>query len=164
MKSFVDENLGLDFTSPKVKNLKEIIKIIKEKELNDENCGKLLYIISEKLDFGKNVYKDKLDKKIDKIYFNINEEKQIKNSENEDENINNENYDKNNNIISNLSSDDLSIEKLDNKDKNKIINSLEFDNLLYNLLENNYDNNFTINSDIRNDPIFIQGILSQTNL
>ena len=53
LKSFKDEELGLDFTSPYVKDLKDIIKIIKEKESNNQNCGKLLYIISEKLSFGK---------------------------------------------------------------------------------------------------------------
>ena len=57
LKSFKDEQLGLDFTSPHVKNLKDIIEIIKEKELIIENSGKLLYIISEKLSFGKNPYK-----------------------------------------------------------------------------------------------------------
>ena len=128
LKSFEDEKLGLDFTSPNVNSLKDIIKIIKDKELNDENCGKLLYIISKKLDFGKNVYKEKLDKKIDKKDFNIKEENQLKNCEDKIEYINNENNNKNNNcIINNLSSDDLSIENLDNKDENQILNSLEFD-------------------------------------
>ena len=45
LKDFKDEELGLDFTSPNVKGLKDIIKIIKEKEFNSENCGKLLFII-----------------------------------------------------------------------------------------------------------------------
>ena len=55
LKSFKDEELGIDFTSPNVKNLKDIIRLIKEKEeesLSDCN-EKLLYIISEKLSFGK---------------------------------------------------------------------------------------------------------------
>ena len=57
LKTFKDEELGLDFTTPNVKSLKDIIKIIKEKESNSENCGKLLFIISEKLSFGKNTSK-----------------------------------------------------------------------------------------------------------
>ena len=54
LKYFKDEELGLDFTTPNVKSLSDIIKIIKEKESNSENSGKLLFIISEKLSFGKN--------------------------------------------------------------------------------------------------------------
>ena len=57
LKTFKDEELGLDFTTPNVKSLNDIIKIIKEKESNSENCGKLLFIISEKLSFGKNTSK-----------------------------------------------------------------------------------------------------------
>ena len=53
LKTFKDEELGIDFTTPNVKNLNDIIKIIKEKELISENYGKLLFIISEKLSFGK---------------------------------------------------------------------------------------------------------------
>ena len=53
LKSFKDEELGLDFTSPYVKDLNDIIVIIKKKELNSANCEKLLYIISEKISFGK---------------------------------------------------------------------------------------------------------------
>ena len=45
LKTFKDEELGLDFTTPNVKSLNDIIIIIKEKELIFENCGKLLYII-----------------------------------------------------------------------------------------------------------------------
>ena len=41
LKSFKDEELGLDFTSPYVKDVKDIIKIIKEKESINQNCGKL---------------------------------------------------------------------------------------------------------------------------
>ena len=40
-----------------MKGLKDIIKIIKEKDFNSDNCGKLLFIISEKLSFGKNLSK-----------------------------------------------------------------------------------------------------------
>ena len=63
LKTFKDEELGLDFTTPNVKNLNDIIKIIQQKELISENCGKLLYIISEKLSFGKNPPKNAIIKK-----------------------------------------------------------------------------------------------------
>ena len=63
LKTFKDEELGLDFTTPNVKNLNDIIKIIQQKELVSENCGKLLYIISEKLSFGKNPPKNAIIKK-----------------------------------------------------------------------------------------------------
>ena len=65
LKYFKDEELGLDFTTPNVKSLSDIIKIIKEKESNSENSGKLLFIISEKLSFGKNT--SKTSKKMKKI-------------------------------------------------------------------------------------------------
>ena len=63
LKYFKDEELGIDFTTPNVKSLSDIIKIIKEKESNSENCGKLLFIISEKLSFGKNPSKTPKKKK-----------------------------------------------------------------------------------------------------
>jgi hypothetical protein len=58
LKSFKDEKLGLDFTSDNINKLKDIITIIKQKEKNesllDNNINKkLLFIISEKLSFGK---------------------------------------------------------------------------------------------------------------
>jgi len=42
-----------------VKNLKDIIKIVKQKELNSKYYSKLLYIISEKIYFGKNIKRKK---------------------------------------------------------------------------------------------------------
>ena len=45
LKSFKDEKLGIDFTTPNIANLNDIIKIIKEKEQNSENFRKLFYII-----------------------------------------------------------------------------------------------------------------------
>ena len=68
LKYFKDEELGIDFTTPNVKSLSDIIKIIKEKESNSENCGKLLFIISEKLSFGKNP--PKTPRKIDENKLN----------------------------------------------------------------------------------------------
>ena len=64
LKSFKDEELKLDFTSPHVNDLKDIIKIIKEKELINESCGNLLYIISEKTSFGQKIRKQKINKKL----------------------------------------------------------------------------------------------------
>ena len=42
-----------------MKNLKDIIKIVKQKELNSKYYSKLLYIISEKIYFGKNIKREK---------------------------------------------------------------------------------------------------------
>ena len=42
-----------------MKNLKDIIKIVKQKELNSKYYSKLLYIISEKISFGKNIKRKK---------------------------------------------------------------------------------------------------------
>ena len=67
LKYFKDEELGIDFTTPNVKSLSDIIKIIKEKESNSENCGKLLFIISEKLSFGKNPSKTPKKKEVNKL-------------------------------------------------------------------------------------------------
>ena len=75
LKTFKDEELGLNFTTPNVKSLKDIITIIKEKELIFENCEKLLYIISEKLSFGKNPCKKKLKN-------SVNIKKEIHNTNN----------------------------------------------------------------------------------
>ena len=90
LKYFKDEELGLDFTTPNVKSLKDIIEIIKEKESNSENCGKLLFIISEKLSFGKNT--SKTHKK--------NEENKLNNCERQNES-NSVDYSDNYNYINN---------------------------------------------------------------
>ena len=42
-----------------MKNVKDIIKIVKQKELNSKYYSKLLYIISEKIYFGKNIKRKK---------------------------------------------------------------------------------------------------------
>ena len=95
LKTFKDEELGLNFTTPNVKSLKDIITIIKEKELNSRNCEKLLYIISEKLSFGKNPCKKKLKNSV-----NIKKEINLNNLEYKNENFNTNNYihNTNNNI------------------------------------------------------------------
>ena len=55
LKEFKDDSLGLDFTLDSVKNLNDIIKIVKKKELESlsNTKDKLLFILSEKLHFGR---------------------------------------------------------------------------------------------------------------
>ena len=55
LKDFKDDSLGLDFTLDSIKNLKDIINIVKKKELESlSNINdKLLFILSEKINFGK---------------------------------------------------------------------------------------------------------------
>ena len=55
LKDFKDDSLGLDFTLDSVKNLKDIINIVKKKELESlsDTKDKLLFILSEKINFGK---------------------------------------------------------------------------------------------------------------
>ena len=108
LKSFKDEKLELDFTPSNVNSLNDIIKIVREKERISKNSEKLLYIISEKLSFGKSVHKQEED-----IIINIKEEEQedyldncdCKNKINKTQNdinfIDNSNYNDNYNIIDN---------------------------------------------------------------
>ena len=95
LKTFKDEELGLDFTSSDIKDLKDIINIIKEKESKFSHNEKILPIISEKLSFGKTpLQKEK------EITFKTNQKNQLNNSENK--NINNINLINNKNIINNI--------------------------------------------------------------
>lgn len=55
LKNFKDIQLGLDFTSMYINNLKIIVDMIKQKEKSLNISIQLLYIISEKISFGKNV-------------------------------------------------------------------------------------------------------------
>ena len=55
LKNFKDIQLGLDFTSTYINNLKIIVDMIKQKEKSLNISNQLLYIISEKISFGKNV-------------------------------------------------------------------------------------------------------------
>ena len=160
LKSFKDEELGLDFTSPNVKNLKKIIEIIKEKELNNENCGRLLYIISNKISFGKNVHREIFDEKHNKEDLKIKEEVQLKKGENNNINISDIRNNKDNNNMNKLNPEDLILETIDKKIRNPTPNYLEYDNISSNFFEIDYDNNNTISTDIRNDPIFIRSIFS----
>ena len=57
LKEFKDDSLGLDFTLETIKNLNDIIDIVKKKESLSNNKDKLLFILSEKLRFGKKIKK-----------------------------------------------------------------------------------------------------------
>ena len=121
LKTFKDEELGLDFTTPNVKNLNDIIIIIQQKESISGNCGKLLYIISEKLSFGK-----KPGKKAKKVK-KLNEEIQL----NKNNNINisfNDIITKNNIIL--MNNPELSIYIRRINERFLFLNSFLFDNLL----------------------------------
>ena len=169
LKSFKDEELGLDFTSPHVKDLKDIIKIIKEKESNNQNCGKLLYIISEKLSFGKTpqprkhedeiiLEKKKQNQSYDCEYKKVNRD----NSKNIDS-IKTTNYVNNLNYINNEHIINFKEFFLDTEGKNEqILNSLKNDNLMptNNDSEEDNDNIFIINDKSANDLIFLQKMLS----
>ena len=156
LKSFKDEELGLDFTSPHVKDLKDIIKIIKEKESNNQNCGKLLYIISEKISFGKNIEKAKLNKQ----FIRKKRKAQLNNFEYKNVNINNGNINEKCNNINHSDFEDLLIETNENKIQNQSLNCIEYDNLLVNDVCKDFDDTLTVINDIRNDPNFLITILS----
>ena len=94
LKTFKDEKLGLDFTSDNINKLKDIIKLIKQKEQNESildnnNNKKLLFIISEKLSFGKALRQKEEEKTLE-----TKEENKINNLDynNINLNINNINY------------------------------------------------------------------------
>ena len=157
LKSFKDEELELDFTSPHVNDLKDIIKIIKEKEIINESCGKLLYIISEKTSFGQKIRKHKINKKLEKKIKKV----QIKNCGYKNENINNN--EKSNNI-NKINFEDFLIETMEKNNQNQDLNFLEYNSLLSNDKQINYDNALSINSDIGNEPIFLESILSFKNI
>ena len=59
LKNFKDDELGLDFTSDFVNSLKQIVYMVKEKEESLNMNKKLLYIISEKISFGKKIKRKK---------------------------------------------------------------------------------------------------------
>ena len=169
LKYFKDEELGLDFTSPHIKNLKDIIKIIKEKESNNQNCGKLLYIISEKLSFGKTPqprkHQDEIilgvkkeNKSYDCEYKKVNRD----NSKNIDS-IKNTNYANNLNYINTDHIINFKEFFSDTEGKNEqVLNSLKNDNLFptNDDSEEDNDNIFIINDKSANDLIFLQKMLS----
>ena len=162
LKSFKDEKLELDFTPSNVNSLNDIIKIVREKERISKNSEKLLYIISEKLSFGKSVHKQEED-----IIINIKEEEQedyldncdCKNKINKTQNdinfIDNSNYNDSYNIIDN--NNRIYFEKFELK-KNEV---LDFINR-YNIVSTNNDSEedlesiFQINDNSINDLIFLK--------
>ena len=158
LKSFKDEELGLDFTSPHVKDLKDIIKIIKEKELINQNYGKLLYIISEKISFGKNIEKEKLNKK----FIEKKRKAQLNNIEYKNVNINNKYINEKCNNISHIDFEDLLIDTNENKNQiqNQSLNFFENNNFLFNDVGKDFDDALPVNNDIRNDPNILLTILS----
>ena len=162
LKSYKDEELGLDFTSPKVKSLKNIIEIIKDKEINEKNCGKLLQIISDKISFGKNVHRENLDEKHNEEDFEEKKEVQLQKYENSNVNANNRSNNKNTININKSNSEELFVETLDKKFRNHTSDSdlIEYNILFSSFIETDYNNNYIFNSDIRKDPIFIQTIFS----
>ena len=161
LKSFKDEKLELDFTPSNVNSLNDIIKIVREKERISKNSEKLLYIISEKLSFGKSVHKQEED-----IIINIKEEEQedyldncdCKNKINKTQNdinfIDNSNYNDSYNVIDN---NRIYFKKIEPK-KNEV---LDFINR-YNIVSANNDSEedlesiFQINDNSINDLIFLK--------
>ena len=162
LKSFKDEKLELDFTPSNVNSLNDIIKIVREKERISKNSEKLLYIISEKLSFGKSVHKQEED-----IIINIKEEEQedyldncdCKNKINKTQNdinfIDNSNYNDSCNIIDN--NNRIYFKNIELK-KNEV---LDFINR-YNIVSTNNDSEedlesiFPINDNSINDLIFLE--------
>ena len=161
LKSFKDEELGLDFTSPHVKNLNDIIEIIKEKELINESCGKLLYIISEKLSFGKNPHKHEdeiINKKKQKNKLHDYEYKNVILDNSSNVNLtNNTNYLNKITQINNSGECSLYI----GSKNEQALNFLKNDNIITtnNDYEKDFDSIFTINDNSPNDLVFHQKIV-----
>ena len=162
LKSFKDEELGLDFTSPHVKDLNNVIKIKKEKELVNGNCEKLLYIISEKLSFGKNRNKHE-----DEIFNQKRQKNQLHDYEYKNVliyNTINANLTNNTNYLNNITQINNSGEcSLDIGSKNEqTLNFLKNDNIITtnNDSENDFDSIFTINDNSPNDLVFLQKIVN----
>ena len=138
LKSFKDEELGVDFTSPHVKSLNDIVNIVKDKELISNNNRNLLYTISEKISFGKSPYKKEINPKNRKTK-NVNINNKIINT---NDYVNNTNYinNKNDNLIINEN-----LFKDNEERKESTLNFLKYDNLLSLLqdsedyLENSFD-------------------------
>ena len=144
LKTFKDEELGLDFTTSNVKSLNDIIRIVKEKEIETKNYGKILHIISKKLSFGKNILGNQPNSSA-----NISQESQSNNCEIKIENIKNNEYFNNVNNINNIMQ--LNYQELLNYTRRmneQYLNSLIFDNLLIgNYFTGQYlNNNFIINN------------------
>ena len=144
LKTFKDEELGLDFTTPNVKNLSDVIKIIKEKELNSKNYAKLLHIISKQLSFGKNIFP-----KEQKSSANVAQTNQPNNNESKNNNIYYFNNVYNiNNINNNMQMNYQELMDYTRRMNELFLNSLLIDKLLINnILSGQYlDNNIFVNN------------------
>ena len=143
LKTFKDDELGLDFTSSNIKCLENIIYIVKKKESISGNYGKLLHIISERISFGKKPLKRELER-----LAKINEKNQINNFNDQSQincNINNF-YNFNQMNFQRL----LIYTQILNE---QIIKHMNFNNLSINNnnIRNNFGNIFTNNNAQRND-------------
>ena len=157
LKTFKDEELGLNFTNPNVKSLKDIIKIIKEKESISNSNEKLLYIISEKLSFGKTT--SGLE---DEVVIEIKQKEQKNNLENINNNINNIDIINNTNKIYNLNkinfgdiSKDICLNNLNNE---QVINYFKYFNLSISINDSEEDlyNISIIKNSCLDDLIFLK--------
>ena len=138
LKSFKDD---VDFTSSYIKSLKDIILLINEKESNTNNIGKLLYDISEKLSFGKNI-------PVHNEIINIHEKSQLNSSE-----LGNENTINSNNVNNSIEN---------NIKINPELKLPESDDLMF-IIEDakkEFDNIFNINIDNKSDLEFLLKMLS----
>ena len=120
-----------------MKNLKDIIKIVKQKELNSKYYSKLLYIISEKIYFGKN----KKKKKNNEQFIFLDKENYLKDFEYKDKRSYNS-----------INSEKPSILKaaINNKDTN----FFENDNFLLNKKDTEKDLDSIFSLNVNNNDLF----------
>lgn len=124
LKEFKDDSLGLDFTLNSIKNLDDIITIVKKKELLSNNKGKLLFILSEKLQFGKKIKKKKMMSLLSKDNSKNKNDIIIELDENRDENVNNDS--ENEYLWNNQDKSDLSLDTFSFGINNKITDLIFF--------------------------------------
>ena len=120
-----------------MKNLKDIIKIVKQKELNSKYYSKLLYIISEKIYFGKNIKR----KKNNEQFIFLDKENYLKDFEYKDKRSYNS-----------INSEKPSILKaaINNKDKNYFEN----DNFLLDKKDTEKDLDSIFSLNVNNNDLF----------
>ena len=171
LKTFKDEKLGLDFTSDNINKLKDIITIIKQKEKNesllDNNINKkLLFIISEKLSFGKALRQKEEEKTLE-----TKEENKMNNIENNNVNdINDINDIEDINIINDVnyinSIDKINYENISDKlslnNDFLAINSMKYYDISSSIndSEKDYESIFTnVENNTINDLIFLKKMI-----
>ena len=148
LKSFKDDELGVDFTSLHIKSLKDIVNIVKDKELISKNYRNLLYIISDKISFGKDPFK----KKIKQINY-VNKQVNINNNF-----LKNINYIDNNNknfnkiTLENFLENNEQLEEL-------TLNSYEYDKILSIIQESEGDIDNIVN--LNDNNIFISNNIKE---